>query len=51
MKHTLSLLFSAFCLLTSASSQSRDDETVRVFVFAGQSNMVGADSKLSLIHI
>lgn len=50
MKHTLSFLFSALVLLTSASSQSEDDKTVRVFVFAGQSNMVGADSKVADIE-
>ena len=50
MKHTLSFLFSALVLLTSASSQSKDGKTVRVFVFAGQSNMVGADSKVADIE-
>ncbi len=30
--------------------RAEDDTTVRVFIFAGQSNMVGSDSKVSDIH-
>ena len=34
----------AFCLLHNIHASAQDDQTVRVFVFAGQSNMVGSDS-------
>lgn len=50
MMHTFSLLLSALCLLASASAQRDDDKAVRVFIFAGQSNMVGADSKVADIE-
>ena len=36
----------AITLLISAATNADDDETVRVFIFAGQSNMVGSDSKV-----
>ncbi len=48
--HSFSVL--TYCLLLwspvlSVSGQSNDDhETLRVFIFAGQSNMVGSDSKV-----
>jgi hypothetical protein len=36
-----------FTLIVSASSMAaEDDKTLRVFIFAGQSNMVGSDSKV-----
>lgn len=44
-----SLALAASCLLFLASDGQADDkhsETVRVFIFAGQSNMVGSDSKV-----
>jgi len=41
----ISLLLSAAC-----ASCQQDDKTLRVFVFAGQSNMVGADSKVADIE-
>ncbi len=50
MKSKLASLFSAFCIAASAFAQQADDETVRVFVFAGQSNMEGADSKVADIE-
>ena len=46
-------LFSAFALLVSLvlgcslfAQELSDDRTVRVFIFAGQSNMVGSDSRV-----
>lgn len=39
------LLAVCICLLLSPLAPTQDRSTVRVFVFAGQSNMVGADSK------
>ena len=45
MKHTLTLL--AALLLTPLAARCADKtKTVRVFIFAGQSNMEGADSKV-----
>lgn len=38
------LIFAFACSIQTA--HARDDETVRVFIFAGQSNMVGSDSKV-----
>ena len=32
--------------VSSKGRDKQDDETVRVFIFAGQSNMVGSDSKV-----
>lgn len=43
------LLFFVFLLVTACSATSKDAEengTLRVFIFAGQSNMVGSDSKV-----
>ena len=43
------LLFFVFLLVTAGSATSKDAEengTLRVFIFAGQSNMVGSDSKV-----
>ena len=53
MKHTLTLLTALLlapvaALLaetTKASERDADTKTVRIFIFAGQSNMVGSDSK------
>lgn len=36
----------AWMLLASAPLLAQDDSTVRVFIFAGQSNMVGSDSRV-----
>ena len=45
MKHIITLI--AALLLISQSARCADDtKTVRVFIFAGQSNMEGADSKV-----
>ncbi|MGK0432536.1 MAG: hypothetical protein ACJA0V_001678, partial [Planctomycetota bacterium] len=33
-------------ILVPLSAQEEDQKTVRVFIFAGQSNMVGSDSKV-----
>ena len=54
MKHILTLLavlllvpVAALCAQTSpAVERDADTETVRVFIFTGQSNMVGSDSKV-----
>ena len=43
------LLFFVFLLVTAGSATIKDAEengTLRVFIFAGQSNMVGSDSKV-----
>ena len=40
------LLASLPCLAAVSLAEGNDDTIVRVFVFAGQSNMVGADSKV-----
>ena len=50
MTRALPFLLSALCLLASAFAQGQDDEAVRVFIFAGLSNMVGADSKVADIE-
>lgn len=36
----------ALALLLTTAAEAEDNETVRVFIFAGQSNMVGSDSKV-----
>jgi hypothetical protein len=36
----------AVCLFFGTAARGEDDKTVRVFIFAGQSNMVGSDSKV-----
>jgi len=43
-------LFAAFFFAACACAQKADDKTVRVFIFAGQSNMEGADSKVADIE-
>ena len=46
-KHpTIVLLFLWILVLSLQAQQNNDDETLRVFIFAGQSNMVGSDSKV-----
>ncbi|MCP4175949.1 MAG: sialate O-acetylesterase [Fuerstiella sp.] len=40
---TLSVILSSLCAVADATD---DDEVIRVFIFAGQSNMVGSDSKV-----
>ena len=46
-KHsTIVLLFLWPLVLSLQAQQNNDDETLRVFIFAGQSNMVGSDSKV-----
>jgi hypothetical protein len=43
----LLILLLVFCLHTNINAVTGDDNTtVRVFIFAGQSNMVGSDSKI-----
>ncbi|MCH2101850.1 MAG: sialate O-acetylesterase [Planctomycetes bacterium] len=47
LAHKLDLVVALLCALTIASpapAQADDDKTLRVFIFAGQSNMEGADS-------
>ena len=46
-KHsTIVLLFLWLLVLSLQAQQNNVDETLRVFIFAGQSNMVGSDSKV-----
>ena len=40
----------AISLVVGGSAHAVDDKTVRVFIFAGQSNMVGSDSKVKDIQ-
>ena len=40
----------AFSLLLCVTANAEDNKTVRVFIFAGQSNMVGSDSKVKDIN-
>ncbi len=40
-------VLAVLCLILAGSSSAQDDRAVRVFVFAGQSNMVGSDSKVA----
>ncbi len=37
-------------LLFNGATNAEDNKTVRVFIFAGQSNMVGSDSKVKDIQ-
>jgi hypothetical protein len=43
---TLAWIAAALALAVCSASFADDKETVRVFIFAGQSNMVGSDSKV-----
>jgi len=45
MKHTLNFLAALLLAPLAACSADADTKTLRVFIFAGQSNMVGSDSK------
>ena len=52
-RSTLRLAFFALTVLwgiPAAAAVQADDTTLRVFIFAGQSNMVGSDSKVADIH-
>ena len=40
------ILFLWTLALSLQAQQNNDDKTLRVFIFAGQSNMVGSDSKV-----
>ena len=47
IKHsTIVFLFLWTLIFSLQAQQNNDDETLRVFIFAGQSNMVGSDSKV-----
>ena len=48
LKHTLTLLTAL--LLAPVAAICADAKTLRVFIFAGQSNMEGADSKVKDIQ-
>ena len=53
MPHALLWLFALVVVLLSGSDRplgAQDDKVLRVFVFAGQSNMVGADSRAADIE-
>ncbi len=45
MKHLVTLIAALFWIATGTCRADDDTKTVRVFIFAGQSNMVGSDSK------
>jgi hypothetical protein len=42
----LSLLFAGGLAISSSAEANEDDKILRVFIFAGQSNMVGSDSRV-----
>ena len=46
MRPSLVRLLLLFPVALSGNLSAQDDQTVRVFIFAGQSNMVGSDSKV-----
>jgi hypothetical protein len=50
MKHLLTLLAALLLVPLAARCAGADTNTVRVFIFAGQSNMEGADSKVKDIN-
>ncbi|MDG2224522.1 MAG: sialate O-acetylesterase [Rubripirellula sp.] len=50
MRPSLVLLLLIFPVGLTGKLCAQDDETVRVFIFAGQSNMVGSDSKVKDIE-
>jgi hypothetical protein len=50
MKHTLTLLAALLLIPLSARSADTDTKTLRVFIFAGQSNMVGTHSRVKDIN-
>ena len=45
-RSSIVLLFLWTLVLSLQAQQNNDDKTLRVFIFAGQSNMVGSDSKV-----
>ncbi|MBW8040611.1 MAG: sialate O-acetylesterase [Planctomycetes bacterium] len=45
----LSLLIFAVLTISLSAEENEDDKTLRVFIFAGQSNMVGSDSRVDEI--
>ena len=50
MKHILTLITALLLAPFAARCADTDTTTLRVFIFAGQSNMEGADSKVKDIH-
>ena len=48
--HDLFLSLTLLCACASTASAQEDNKTLRVFIFAGQSNMVGSDSKAADVH-
>ena len=48
--HDLFLSLTLLCACASTASAQNDNKTLRVFIFAGQSNMVGSDSKAADVH-
>ena len=50
MKHVVTLLAALLLVPLAARCADADTKTLRIFIFAGQSNMEGADSKVKDIH-
>lgn len=50
MRRSFVLLLLLFPVALCGNLSAQDDETIRVFIFAGQSNMVGSDSKVKDIN-
>ncbi len=50
MKHLLTLIAALLLIPSAARCADADTKTLRVFIFAGQSNMEGADSKVKDIQ-
>ncbi|MDE0892523.1 MAG: hypothetical protein OSB14_10095, partial [Planctomycetota bacterium] len=48
--HRLLLALTLFSAGAVTAFAQEDDKTLRVFLFAGQSNMVGSDSKAKDVH-
>ncbi len=48
--HDFLLTLTILCACASTASAQEDNKTLRVFIFAGQSNMVGSDSKAADVH-
>ena len=46
MKHILTLIAALLLVPSAARCADADTKTLRIFIFAGQSNMVGSDSKV-----
>src|ERR1700712_1976464 len=49
MKHIITLIAALLLVPLAARCAEADTMTLRVFIFAGQSNMVGSDSKVKEI--